>query len=81
MSSSSQDEQSPREFIKSHADYLNALVRIERLFSSKRGTSEGSELETLLSRVEAYEKVAFPIEPPEPIEALRFRIEQEQSES
>ena len=81
MSSSSQGEQSPREFITSHADYLNKLERIEKLFSSKRGTPEGAELEALLSRVEAYEEAVFSIEPPDPIEALRFRIEQEQSES
>jgi HTH-type transcriptional regulator/antitoxin HigA len=80
MPSSNHDEQSPSKVIELHTEYLHALARIDRLFNSRRGTPQGVALELLLSQVEAYEKTAFPIEPPHPTEALRFRSEQEQSE-
>lgn len=57
-------------------DYEAALMRVEELFNSKPGTLHGNELELLLFMVEAYEKKAFPIDPPHSIEATRFRMEQ-----
>lgn len=80
MPPSSQGKQSPVGVIKSPVDYVNALAAINRLFSSKRVTSQAAALESLLCRVEVYEESAFPIGPRVPIKAVRFRSEQEQSE-
>ena len=63
--------------IKTEEDYENALNRIEELFDSKPGTAEADELELLVSLVEIYEKEHFPIEAPDPISAIKFRMEQE----
>jgi HTH-type transcriptional regulator / antitoxin HigA len=62
--------------IKSTVEYDRALSRVEELFASKPGTIEGDELELLLLLVENYEKKEFPIDLPDPIEAIRFRMEQ-----
>ncbi len=65
---------------KHQAEYECALARIEEIFDSKPGTTSGDELESLLRQVEAYEEEAFPIDPPHPGEAIRFRKEQEGAE-
>jgi HTH-type transcriptional regulator/antitoxin HigA len=62
--------------LKSAKDYDAAMARIDELFASKPGTKAGDELELLLLLVETYERVAFPIDWPTPIEAIRFRMEQ-----
>lgn len=62
--------------IHSEAEYQMALQRAEELFDSKKGTSEGDELEVLLILIEKYEKENFPIDLPDPIEAIKFRMEQ-----
>ncbi|MEZ6113070.1 MAG: ImmA/IrrE family metallo-endopeptidase [Pirellulaceae bacterium] len=53
-------------------------MRVEQLFSATPGTVEGDELELLLLLVETYEKQEFPIDLPDPVEAIRFRMEQSQ---
>ncbi len=53
-----------------------ALERIEALFSAKPGSAQGDELELWILLVETYEKEKFPIDLPDPIEAIRFRMEQ-----
>ena len=63
--------------IKTEADYDAALARIEEIFDAKSGTQEGNELELLTTLVELYEDKAFPIDLPDPIEAIRFRMEQQ----
>ncbi len=63
--------------IKSEAEYEATLARIERIFRAKPGTAQGDELELLLLLVETYEEQAYPIDPPDPIAALRFRMEQQ----
>jgi HTH-type transcriptional regulator/antitoxin HigA len=63
--------------IKTHAQYEATLARIEAIFDARPGTAKGDELELLLLVVEAYEDKAYPIELPDPIEALRFRMEQD----
>jgi HTH-type transcriptional regulator / antitoxin HigA len=63
--------------IKTEADYQATLARIERIFDAKPGTPKGDELELLLLLVETYEDKAYPIDPPDPIAALRFRMEQQ----
>jgi HTH-type transcriptional regulator / antitoxin HigA len=63
--------------IKTEAEYQATLARIEKIFDAKPGTAKGDELELLLLLVETYEELAYPIDPPDPIAALRFRMEQE----
>jgi HTH-type transcriptional regulator/antitoxin HigA len=63
--------------IKTEAEYQATLARIEKIFDAKPGTPKGDELELLLLLVETYEDQAYPIDPPDPIAALRFRMEQQ----
>ncbi len=62
--------------IKIENDYNQALERLEIIFDAKRGTEEGDELELLGILIDQYEKEHFPIEMPDPIEAIKFRMEQ-----
>lgn len=62
--------------IHTNQDYQNALIRIEQLMDACSGTKEGDELEILSALVSIYENKHFPIENPDPIEALKFRMEQ-----
>lgn len=63
--------------IKTESDYQAALVRVEALFQAPQDTPEGDELDVLVTLVEAYEAVNHPIDPPHPIDAIVFRMEQE----
>jgi HTH-type transcriptional regulator/antitoxin HigA len=62
--------------IKTSYDYEKALERLEDIFDAKIGTKQGDELEILTILIEKYEKENFPIEMPDPIEAIKFRMEQ-----
>lgn len=62
--------------IKTKKDYQAALNRLEQIFDAKNGTKEGDELEVLSLLIEKYEDENFPIEFPDPIEAIKFRMEQ-----
>lgn len=62
--------------IKTENDYHQALERLEQIFDSKPGTKEGDELEILGILIDKYEKDLFPIDLPDPIEAIKFRMEQ-----
>ena len=62
--------------IKTRKDYQQALARLEAIFEAKRDTSEGDELEILGILIEQYENEHFPINLPDPIEAIKFRMEQ-----
>ena len=62
--------------IKNEVDYQNALNRLEIIFDSKKGTEQGDELEILSILIEKYENENFPIGMPDPIEAIKFRMEQ-----
>lgn len=62
--------------IKTEADYNQALERLEVLFDAKKGTEEGDELELLGMLIDQYENEHFPIDLPDPIEAIKFRMEQ-----
>ncbi len=62
--------------IKTDKDYQNALERLEFIFDAKKGTSEGDELEILSILIEKYEEKLYPIDLPDPIEAIKFRMEQ-----
>jgi HTH-type transcriptional regulator/antitoxin HigA len=63
--------------IKNDADHNAALREIERLWNAKDGTPEGDRLDILMTLVEAYEDVHFPMDIPDPIEAIKFRLEQQ----
>jgi HTH-type transcriptional regulator/antitoxin HigA len=62
--------------IRNEADYEASLARIDELVAAELGTSEGDELDLLVMLVEQYEKEVYPIGLPDPIEAIRFRMEQ-----
>lgn len=62
--------------IKSEEDYKAAISRIEELWGAKMDTAEGDEFDLLVTLVEAYEMKHFPIAPPDPIDAIKFRMEQ-----
>jgi len=62
--------------IRGEIDYQNALNRLEEIFDAKKGTEEGDELEILSILIDRYENENFPIGMPDPIEAIKFRMEQ-----
>lgn len=62
--------------IRNEKDYQKALERLEVIFDAKRGTKEGDELEILSILLDNYESDKFPIEMPDPISAINFRMEQ-----
>ena len=62
--------------IKTENDYEKALERLEQIFDAKKGTKEGDELEILSILIEKYEDELYPIDLPDPIEAIKFRMEQ-----
>ncbi|NME67812.1 helix-turn-helix domain-containing protein [Flammeovirga aprica] len=62
--------------IKSELDYNEALERIEELWGAKKDTPEGDEFDLLVTLVESYEMKHYPIAPPDPIDAIKFRMEQ-----
>lgn len=62
--------------IKNEADYNQALKRLEEIFHAPVNTAEGDEAEVLSILIEKYEDEHYPIEAPDPIEAIKFRMEQ-----
>ena len=62
--------------IKTENDYNQALQRLEIIFDAKVGSPEGDELEVLGILIDKYENEKFPISLPDPIEAIKFRMEQ-----
>jgi len=62
--------------IKTKKDYQNSLVRLEKIFDAKPGSADGDELEVLGILIDTYEKTHYPIDFPDPIEAIKFRMEQ-----
>lgn len=62
--------------IKNEKDYNKALDRLEVIFDAKFGSKQGDELEILSILIDKYENECFPIGFPDPIEAIKFRMEQ-----
>jgi HTH-type transcriptional regulator / antitoxin HigA len=62
--------------IRTKKDYQMALTRLELIFDAKPDSKEGDELEVLGILIEQYEKYNFPVGMPDPIEAIKFRMEQ-----
>jgi HTH-type transcriptional regulator / antitoxin HigA len=63
--------------IRTKRDYEAALAEVERLWGAKLGTPKGDRLDVLATLIDAYESAHFPMDPPDPIEAIRFRMEQQ----
>jgi len=62
--------------IRTKKDYEQALVRLELIFDAKKGTAHGDELAILGTLIDQYENENFPIGFPDPVEAIKFRMEQ-----
>jgi len=62
--------------IKSEQDYNNSIRKIEVLWGAKKDTPQGDELDLLVTLVESYEMKHYPIAPPDPVDAIKFRMEQ-----
>lgn len=62
--------------IKTKADYRATLKEIEGLMDAAAGTPQGERLDVLVTLVEAYERKHFPMDLPDPVEAIKFRMEQ-----
>ena len=62
--------------IRSRRDYEAALKAIESLMHAKRNSRQGDKLDVLVTLVEAYEARHFPLDLPDPVEAIKFVMEQ-----
>jgi HTH-type transcriptional regulator/antitoxin HigA len=62
--------------LKTEDDYNQALKRLDEIFHAPTDSKEGDEAELLSILIEKYEDDHYPIEPPDPIEAIKFRMEQ-----
>ncbi len=62
--------------IKCEADYDDALARVDDLMDALPDSPEGDELDILVTLIEKYEAQHYPIDAPNPVEAIRFRMEQ-----
>jgi len=62
--------------IKTNKEYQKALERLDKIFDAKKGSAEADELELLSLLIEQYEDKHFPLNLPDPIEAIKFRMEQ-----
>jgi HTH-type transcriptional regulator/antitoxin HigA len=63
--------------IRTTADHEKALLEIQRLWNAKPGTTDADKLELLAMLVEAYEDAHYPMPDPDPVEAIKFRMEQQ----
>ncbi len=63
--------------IRNAKDLKIAFRQLEKVFQSKKGTAEFDEMEILVTLIEAYENRYYSISPPNPIEAIKFRMEQQ----
>ena len=64
--------------IRNEKDYERALAEVEVLWGAKVGTPKGDRLDILATLIEAYETEHYPMDPPDPIEAIKFRMEQQE---
>jgi HTH-type transcriptional regulator/antitoxin HigA len=63
--------------IRTKRDYETALKEVERLWGAKAGTPRGDRLDVLATLIDAYEAEHYPMDPPDPVEAIKFRMEQQ----
>lgn len=64
--------------IRNDDDLRQAFHRLEEIFHAEEGTPEADEMEILVTLIEVYENKHYPIGPADPIEAIKFRMEQEE---
>ena len=64
------------ELIRTEKDYERSLAEVESLWGSPPGTVKGDKLDVLMDLIEAYERKKHPIPPPDPIEAIKFAMDQ-----
>ena len=63
--------------IRSDADHEQAMAEIARLWGAPVGSADGDKLDVLVTLVDAYEARRYPIDPPDPVAAIEFRMEQQ----
>jgi HTH-type transcriptional regulator / antitoxin HigA len=63
--------------IRNDADHAAALAEVERLWGARAGTPDGDRLDVLATLIDVYEARTMPMDPPDPIEAIKFRMEQQ----
>lgn len=63
--------------IRNARDHDKALREIERLWGAPEGSPRGDRLDVLIALTDAYERMCHPMDPPDPVDAIRFRLEQE----
>jgi HTH-type transcriptional regulator/antitoxin HigA len=63
--------------IRTKRDYKDALAEVERLWGARSGTPKGDRLDVLATLIEAYEARHYPMDLPDPLEAIQFRMEQQ----
>jgi HTH-type transcriptional regulator/antitoxin HigA len=63
--------------IRTKRDYEAALKEVERCWGAKNGTIWGDRLDVLATLIDAYEAEHYPMDPPDPVEAIKFRMEQQ----
>jgi len=63
--------------IRNDADLRTAFARLSHIYQAEAGTPEADEMEVLTTLIEAYENRHYPIAPPDPVDAIRFRMEQQ----
>jgi HTH-type transcriptional regulator / antitoxin HigA len=63
--------------IRTQGDYEKALSELGRLWGAKSGTRDGDRLDVLATLIDAYEAEHYPMDPPDPIDAIKFRMEQQ----
>lgn len=67
--------------IKNERDYQVALRRVESLWDSPKGSAGSDEMDVLATLIEAYEREHYPVDMPDPVEAILFRLEQSEKDS
>lgn len=63
--------------IRNETDYETAVAEVERLWGASSGTPDGDRLDVLATLIDAYESEHHPVDPPDPVEAIKFRMEQQ----
>ena len=63
--------------IRTRRDHESAMRTVERLWGARAGTPDGVRLDVLATLIDAYEAEYYPMDPPDPIEAIKFRMEQQ----
>jgi HTH-type transcriptional regulator/antitoxin HigA len=63
--------------IRTETDYNRALAEVRELWGARGGTARGDRLDVLATLIDAYEAEHFPMDPPDPIDAIKFRMEQQ----